>query len=65
MLYLTMHCTGQKSEIFEYVMYIPLSVDNALLIGELNMHLQTNSNLYGENMIILYLLKVIHHKPIT
>lgn len=50
--------------IFAYVMYVSLSVDDALLTEVLNTHLCIDSNLCSESMIISYFWNVIDHNPI-
>lgn len=50
MLYLTMQCTGKES--VSLLMYISLSVDDALLAEVLNTHLRIDSSRNGDNMTI-------------
>lgn len=50
MLYLTMQCTGKES--VSLLMYVSLSVDDALLAEVLNTHLRIDSSRNGDNMTI-------------
>lgn len=50
--------------LFAYGIYLSLSVDDALLTQVLNTHLWIDSNLNGENMMMLYFWNATDHNPI-